>query len=76
MTYQRSQKLININRVIKISTIDNGYLLEFHEAKGQPHTEPDQQHHLKAYKTFEELEADLAKMTSAIALSGGNIHLN
>ena len=68
--------MIKINRVIKISTIDNGYLLEFHEAKGQTHADTEEQHHLKSYKTLDELEADLAKMTSPIALAGGNIHLN
>lgn len=76
MTYLRSQKLTKIDRVVKISTIDNGYLLEFHEAKGTSRQDMEEQHHLKAYRTFEELEIELAKMTSPIALAGGNIHLN
>jgi hypothetical protein len=68
--------LIKINRVIKISTLDNGYLLEFHEAKGTTAHDAEEQHHMRAYKTLDELEADVAKMTSPIALAGGNIHLN
>lgn len=68
--------MTKIDRVVKISTIDNGYLLEFHEAKGSTRADMQEQHHLKSYKTLDELEADLAKMTSPIALAGGNIHLN
>ena len=54
--------MIKIDRVVKISTIDNGYLLEFHEAKGTNRQDMEEQHHLKSFRTFEELEIELAKM--------------
>lgn len=60
-----------LERVVKISTIDNGYLLEFHERR-----DDQEQHHLRSYSDLGELEKELASMTSEVLISDRKVLFN
>lgn len=65
--------MMTINRAIKVTTLDNGYLMEFHEMKASGMEQPQEQHHVRSYKTLDELDADLQRMLSPIQLASGDI---
>ena len=66
--------LKNLKKQINIQTIDNAYVLEFREMRGDSETGPEsEQHHTKSYQTIEDLESDLAAMTSLIQVPSKDI---